>query len=43
MRITMRVVYIMLHVYYMAHLNKLNKVKTAAIGLYRDVWIAAIA
>ena len=25
MRITMRVVYIMLHVYYMAHLNKLNK------------------
>ena len=31
MRITMRAVYIMLHVYYMAHLNKLNKVKTTAM------------
>ena len=38
MRITMRVVYIMLHVYYMAHLNKLNKsIKSKRVPCSGDV------
>ena len=38
MRITMRVVYIMLHVYYIAHLNKLNKsIKSKRLPCSGDV------
>ena len=38
MRITMRVVYIMLHVYYMAHLNKLSKsIKSKRLPCSGDV------
>ena len=38
MPITMRVVYIMLHVYYMAHLNKLNKsIKSKRLPCSGDV------